>query len=124
MATVITSLNVRHRIALLKLFVNTSRILPVSWIRTRKDLVHERSVFIHKELWAVAEKNGVSPTSEKTILQGRKWGQTALLTAILSSPKVLRVARTLVDLEGADDISDNHVGEAVQYRSLDRQFLG
>ena len=38
--------------------------------------------------------------------------------------KVLRVARTLADLEGVEDITDNHVAEAVQYRSLDRQFFG
>lgn len=37
--------------------------------------------------------------------------------------KVLRVARTLADLEGADHIGENHIGEAVQYRSLDRQLF-
>ncbi|MCP4639251.1 MAG: YifB family Mg chelatase-like AAA ATPase [bacterium] len=37
--------------------------------------------------------------------------------------KVLRVARTLADLEHADTISDQHVGEAIQYRSLDRQLF-
>jgi magnesium chelatase family protein len=34
--------------------------------------------------------------------------------------KVLRVARTLADLEGVDDIGPHHVAEAVGYRSLDR----
>jgi len=38
--------------------------------------------------------------------------------------KVLRIARTLADLESADAIADKHVSEAVQYRSLDRQFFG
>ncbi len=36
--------------------------------------------------------------------------------------KVRRVARTLADLEGADDIDEGHVAEAVQYRLLDRKF--
>lgn len=38
--------------------------------------------------------------------------------------KVLRAARMLADLEGADATSDKHISEAVQYRSLDRQFFG
>jgi magnesium chelatase family protein len=37
--------------------------------------------------------------------------------------KVIRVARTLADLDHADAIQDNHVSEAVQYRSLDRQLF-
>jgi magnesium chelatase family protein len=36
--------------------------------------------------------------------------------------KVLRVARTIADLEGIDRIRSEHVHEAVNYRMLDRQF--
>jgi magnesium chelatase family protein len=36
--------------------------------------------------------------------------------------KVRRVARTIADLEGAEQINENHLAEAVQYRLLDRRF--
>jgi magnesium chelatase family protein len=36
--------------------------------------------------------------------------------------KVLRVARTIADLDGQSDIMPEHVSEAVNYRMLDRQF--
>jgi magnesium chelatase family protein len=36
--------------------------------------------------------------------------------------KILRVARTIADLEGQADILAEHVNEAVNYRVLDRQF--
>jgi magnesium chelatase family protein len=36
--------------------------------------------------------------------------------------KVLRVARTIADLDGQADIMPEHVNEAVNYRMLDRQF--
>jgi magnesium chelatase family protein len=34
--------------------------------------------------------------------------------------RIVKVARTIADLDGADDIDEAHVGEAIQYRQLDR----
>ncbi len=36
--------------------------------------------------------------------------------------KVLRVARTIADVDGADAIGLDHISEAINYRMLDRQF--
>ena len=37
--------------------------------------------------------------------------------------KVLRVSRTIADLEGADTLTEAHVAQAVQYRSVDQGML-
>jgi magnesium chelatase family protein len=51
-----------------------------------------------------------------------KQAMTEMGLSARAHDKVLRVARTIADIEGEPDVQSHHVAEAVQYRRLDRKL--
>ena len=85
---------------------------------TDSEKVHYNAQMNTKQISNYCQLNEASKTLLKTAMD-------RLNLSARAYDRILKVSRTISDLEGAESISPDHIGEAIQYRSLDREgWLG
>lgn len=94
-----------------------TRVIQAREIQTRRysksKLVHSNAQMTQGQL-----KSACELTDEcKTLLKN---AMNKLDLSARAYNRILKVARTIADLENEDQILSNHIAEAIQYRSLDR----
>jgi magnesium chelatase family protein len=61
---------------------------------------------------------------DQSTLDLLKVAMTEMNLSARAYDRILKVARTIADLAAAEQIASDHISEAIQYRSLDRQVWG
>jgi magnesium chelatase family protein len=94
------------------------RVIEAREIQTKrfegsKD-VHSNARMSNRQLQEICRIDGEGRLLLKTAME--RLGLSAR-----ASDRILKVARTIADLEKCKEISSGHLAEAIQYRSLDRE---
>lgn len=117
-------------------------VTPVSFNELSMERISEKSEVIRERVIKAREIQGkrfennpevysnaqMSPKMVRELCDIQESGRTLLKTAMerlgLSArayDRILKVSRTIADLAESEDIKIEHLAEAIQYRSLDRE---
>ena len=103
---------------------------PSAVIRARVVAARQRQLdrFTGERIWANAQmgsralkRHAVLPADGRQLL---KAAMTDLGLSARAYDRILKVARTIADLAGAETLRTEHLAEAIQYRALDRAVYG
>lgn len=92
-----------------------SRVQSIQKKRYRSNAIHFNSELSGRLLRKHCELN-----DEANDLMAQSFD--ALGLSARAHDRILKIARTIADLEGSDSIETGHLAEAIQYRSLDRKI--
>ena len=94
------------------------RVLKAREIQTKRyhtSEIHSNAQMGPKEIEKYCELDETSQNLIKTAME-------KLNLSARAYDRILKVARTIADLELHDTVNSSHIAEAIQYRSLDREF--
>jgi magnesium chelatase family protein len=88
--------------------------------RVQLERFHSEKIFCNAQMTPrLIRKYCVIDSASKGLLEN---AITRLGLSARAYDRILKVSRTLADLQGRPDITPEHVSEAIQYRTLDRTF--
>ncbi|MDX2129094.1 MAG: YifB family Mg chelatase-like AAA ATPase [Chloroherpetonaceae bacterium] len=98
-----------------------ARVIEAREIQQRRFINHrEQGIFSNAQMDAklIREFCKLDEKSEQKLLESMK----RLNLSARAHDRILKVSRTIADLDKSESISIKHLAQAIQYRSLDREF--